>query len=694
MHHTATDGLGALNLVNTWSRIARGLPNPLPSTPPCLHRTLLRARSPPSILFDHLEYAPAPLSSSTPVRTTIHTSIFKLSKSHLSYLKTKAHSSTFEAVVAHVWRSACKARGLAAEDETRLHITADARTRIVPPLPTGYVGNAVLRVSTAAKAGELIDKRINFAAEKIHEATGRLTDEYIRSVLDYLEAQEPETRCLAKGPEVVGFEEEFIGVAEIFENMVFVANMSNLVLYFHSDMNYTIPQSSIMLTNFTGTSFLLTLLGGFIADSFLKRFWCIILFGTVELLGLLILTIQAFEPTLRPNPGEKPSNSQEAMLYIGLFVMALGVSGVKANLASHGADQLDRFNGHQITSFFNWFFFCLCTGGMFAVTVLVWIQVNKGWKLSLILCTIFLFLSIFIFALGLKYYRHKVPSGSPFTRIFKVLVLSVMNRKFPLDTEMHRGSSSNKFRFLDKAIVGGHVSIEQVEEARSFLRLLPIFGSTIMMNCCLAQLQTFSVQQGELMNTKLSNAFSIPTASLTVIPLSFMLISVPIFDHLSTSQTIRKITGMNFSVKPLKRIGVGLVLASVSMAVASLVEIKRRGASSNGGHEISVLWLGFQFLLLGVSDMFTLAGMLEFFYSEAPETMKSVCTSLSWCSTSMGFFLSSVLVSIVNKVSKEVGGVEWLSDSLDGSHLELFYALLAVLNFFNFLNYLFWAKWY
>ncbi|KAM0935812.1 putative proton-dependent oligopeptide transporter family, MFS transporter superfamily [Dioscorea sansibarensis] len=486
-------------------------------------------------------------------------------------------------------------------------------------------------------------------------------------------------------------------LTEILENAVLVANISNLVVYFHSNMNYTIPESSNMLTNFTGTCLLLTLFSGFIADSFLKRFWCIILFGILELLGLLILTIQAFEPSLRPNGGEKPSNPQEAMLYIGLYVMALGVSGVKANLASHGADQLDPvIHGQQIiTSFFNGFFFCLCTGGMLAVTILVWIQVNRGWKLSMILCTIFLFLAIFIFSLGFKYYRHKVPGGSPFTRIFKVLGLSFINRKHSQQSEESRGSNGKKFRFLEKAILAGeHASIEQVEEARSFLRLLPIFGSTIMMNCCLAQLQTFSVQQGHLMNTKLSNSFSIPPASLTAIPLSFMLLSVPIFHHLSTSQTITKLTGTNFSLKPLKRIGVGLVLASISMAVASLVEIKRRRAFSKGGHQISVLWLSFQYLLLGVSDMFTLAGMLEFFYSEAPETMKSVCTSLSWCSTSMGYFLSSILVSIVNKVSKSVGGVEWLAESLNAGHLEFFYALLALLNLLSFFNFLFWAKWY
>lgn len=195
------------------------------------------------------------------------------------------------------------------------------------------------------------------------------------------------------------------------------------------------------------------------------------------------------------------------------------------------------------------------------------------------------------------------------------------------------------------------------------------------------------------MDTKLANNYHIPPASLTSIPLIIMLISVPLYDSLS-SLTAKKVTGMNFVLKPLKRIGIGLILASASMIVAALVEVKRRNASENGT-QISVFWLGWQYLLVGVSDMFTLAGMLEFFYCEAPDTMRSMCTSLSWCSTSMGYFLSSVLVSIVNSASGRYGSKEWLGGkSLNQNRLELFYGLLGVLNFINFLNYIFWAKWY
>ncbi|KAK8526003.1 hypothetical protein V6N13_017074 [Hibiscus sabdariffa] len=38
-------------------------------------------------------------------------------------------------------------------------------------------------------------------------------------------------------------------------------------------------------------------------------------------------------------------------------------------------------------------------------------------------------------------------------------------------------------------------SVQQVEEVEIVLKILPIFGCTIVLNCCLAQLSTFSTEQ-------------------------------------------------------------------------------------------------------------------------------------------------------------------------------------------------------
>ncbi|KAM3731450.1 hypothetical protein ACB098_12G164200 [Castanea mollissima] len=479
----------------------------------------------------------------------------------------------------------------------------------------------------------------------------------------------------------------FVCVVEVLENLVFLSNASNFVVYFLMSMNYKPAEASNMVTNFMGTSFLLTIFGGFISDSFITRFKTFIFFCSIELLGLILLTVQAHEPHLHPAMGRRPSGSQTAILYAGLYAMAIGVGGVKATLPAHGADQLDHSNQRLISAFFNWFFFSLCTGGLISVTLMIWIEENLGWDWSFKISVIVLSVTLFIFTIGFSFYRYKLPGGSPLSRIFKVFTSTARNWKLS-PIERVNGQSHSKFKILDKALIDSTVTATEVEETKTFLGLLPIFATTILMNCCLAQLMTFTVQQGNIMNRTIHN-FKIPTQSLTVFPLIIMLASIPLYE-----QFVRIFGNQKAKMfQPLRRIGLGLALASGSMAVAAIVEVKRREAAENNVI-LSVFWLGWQYLLLGVSDMLTLGGMLEFFYSEAPDSMRSMSTALSWCSTSMGYFLSSVLVGIVNSVSGKYGQ-PWLGGkNLNQTRLDLFYTLLSILNILNLLAYIYCAKRY
>ncbi|KAL1194261.1 Protein NRT1/ PTR FAMILY 4.1 [Cardamine amara subsp. amara] len=276
-----------------------------------------------------------------------------------------------------------------------------------------------------------------------------------------------------------------------------------------------------------------------------------------------------------------------------------------------------------------------------------------------------------------------------------VLVSAARNRnRFVTDAEITPSHNStdksihyNKFKFLNKAKLNNKISSTQIEETRTFLALQPIFASTIIMNCCVAQLATFSVQQGMAMNKKISPSFEIPVASLNAIPLFCMVSSLALYElfgEMILSNNNERSSSFN-----LKRIGSGLAFSSVSMAVAAIVEIKRKHEAVHNNIKISVFWLEIQYVLLSFSDMLTLGGMLEFFYREAPASMRSIGTALGWCSTAMGFFLSSVLVDVINAVTG------WLrKEDINESRLELFYVVLCVLNTLNLFNYIFWAKRY
>lgn len=111
------------------------------------------------------------------------------------------------------------------------------------------------------------------------------------------------------------------------------------------------------------------------------------------------------------------------MLYAALYMVALGVGGIKGSLPPHGAEQFDEHTTHgrkHRSTFFNYYVFCLSCGALIAVTFVVWIEDNKGWQWGFGIATAAILISIAVFLLGSATYRIKIPTGSPLTTIFKV----------------------------------------------------------------------------------------------------------------------------------------------------------------------------------------------------------------------------------------------------------------------------------
>ncbi|PRQ16104.1 putative proton-dependent oligopeptide transporter family, major facilitator superfamily [Rosa chinensis] len=534
----------------------------------------------------------------------------------------------------------------------------------------------------------------------------------------------------------------FVLVVEILENLAYLANASNLVLYLSKFMHVSPSTSANIVTNFMGTAFLLALLGGFLADAFFTTYYIYLISSAIEFTGLLVLTIQAHLPSLKPptcasmstdNPCKEVNGGKTVMLFTGLYLVALGVGGIKGSLPPHGAEQFDETTPQgrkQRSSFFNYYVFCLSCGALVAVTFVVWIEDNKGWQWGFGIATATILLSIPLFLLGSPTYRTKVPAGSPITTMFKVLAAAMCNNfkarslstavtTVPSHTHESSEGETNRakekgsnqaltesLKFLNKAVTMKPVhpmlqcTAKQLEDVKIVLRILPILMSTIMLNCCLAQLSTFSVQQAATMNTSLGS-LKVPPASLPVFPVLFIMILAPLYNQVIVPFA-RKVTHTEMGITHLQRIGIGLMFSIVAMAVAALVEIKRKNVAAKHGLlnstrplPITFLWVAMQYLFLGSADLFTLAGMMEFFFTEAPLSMRSLATALSWASLAMGYYLSSVLVNIVNGITGAYRSRPWLvGTNLNMYHLERFYWLMCVLSGVNFLYYLLWASRY
>ncbi|KAK8502112.1 hypothetical protein V6N13_038619 [Hibiscus sabdariffa] len=189
--HTLGDGPSALHFINSWADTVRGIS---PAIAPFLDRTLLRARDPPMPKFHHVEYD-LPPSTSDDLKPSI-VSTFKLTADQLNTLKAKANVaganngvkySSFNILAAHIWRCVSKARDLSDDQVTKLQFPVDGRSRLVPPLPQGYLGNVIFLAAVRAPSGDLGTESFTDTVKRIHERLKMVNNEYLRSNIDYIE---------------------------------------------------------------------------------------------------------------------------------------------------------------------------------------------------------------------------------------------------------------------------------------------------------------------------------------------------------------------------------------------------------------------------------------------------------------------------------------------------------------------------
>ncbi|GMI93053.1 hydroxycinnamoyl-CoA shikimate/quinate hydroxycinnamoyl transferase [Hibiscus trionum] len=193
--HALGDGTTCFHLINSWADTARGLS---PAIAPFIDRTLLRARVPPMPKFHHVEYDPSP-----PLNTKVShdsddlkpsiVSTFKLTADQLNLLKAKAGAKSgteytiFNILAAHICRCACKARGLSDDQPVKMYFPVDGRSKLNPPLPPGFFGNAIFIAALVTQAGDLKTESFPDTVKRINEGLNRINDEYLRSALDYTE---------------------------------------------------------------------------------------------------------------------------------------------------------------------------------------------------------------------------------------------------------------------------------------------------------------------------------------------------------------------------------------------------------------------------------------------------------------------------------------------------------------------------
>eukprot|EP00252_Welwitschia_mirabilis_P026543 TRINITY_DN874_c0_g1_i1.p1 TRINITY_DN874_c0_g1~~TRINITY_DN874_c0_g1_i1.p1 ORF type:complete len:404 (-),score=30.59 TRINITY_DN874_c0_g1_i1:609-1820(-) len=385
----------------------------------------------------------------------------------------------------------------------------------------------------------------------------------------------------------------------------------------------------------------------------------------------------------------------------------------------------------QKASFFNWWYFGISIGTFLGVSVLMYVQDDIGWVPGFGIPALVMVLALFIFVCGTKFYRHKLPGGSPLSRICHVFVATYHKWNVNSSLEKHKAVSADesqssktetkrrngrgfRLRFLDKATVADELdgeyrsttrnwrlcTVEQVEEVKSVLCLFPIWVACLTFGIVFAQSATLFTKQGSTLDRKIGS-FEVPPAALQCFINISIFVLIPVYDRVFVPAA-RKLTGAERGISLLQRIGVGMFVSAMSMAVSALIEMKRIQTAREHGLidmpkstiPLSIFVLLPQYVLFGIADVFTMVGMQEFFYDQMPDKLKSLGIAIYLSILGIGSIASGVLISLVQRLSCRNNNGCWISDNLNQGHLNYFYWFLSALSAFNLCFYIIMANGY
>ncbi|CAK7349259.1 unnamed protein product [Dovyalis caffra] len=512
----------------------------------------------------------------------------------------------------------------------------------------------------------------------------------------------------------------------------------NLVLFLTRVLGQDNADAANNVSKWTGTVYIFSLLGAFLSDSYWGRYKTCAIFQAIFVTGLASLSLTSYLFLLKPRgcgdeqtPCGSHSTYQKAFFYFSIYLVALGNGGYQPNIATFGADQFDEGDaeeGYSKIAFFSYFYLALNLGSLFSNTILGYFEDHGMWALGFWASAGSALLALVLFLVGTPRYRHFTPQGNPLCRFCQVMVAAarkwkvqrVPNQDDLFELEGSKDSSKNGerriqhtqgFRFLDRAAIKDYTEdendiynpwrvcpVNQVEEVKCILRLLPIWLCTILYSVVFTQMASLFVEQGAAMKTTISK-FHIPPASMS----SFDILSVAAFIFIYRRVLDPFVAGIRKDPKgltELQRMGIGLVIAIIAMVSAGVVELlrlkyaKKECPNCESASSLSIFWQIPQYVLIGASEVFMYVGQLEFFNGQAPDGLKSFGSALCMTSISLGNYVSSLLVTIVMKVSTRDKMPGWIPGNLNKGHLDRFYFLLAALTTADLIVYIICAKWY
>ena len=209
------------------------------------------------------------------------------------------------------------------------------------------------------------------------------------------------------------------------------------------------------------------MIGGWVADTFLGRYNTIYGSSLLYVVGTIILAAATFDYGASYGLS---TGSKEAFLGISLLLISVGTGGIKANVSPLGADQIENEGPVIVQRFFDWFYWFIQVGSLFAYTIVAYVQQEVSFFYGFLITAVSIVCATILLLVGRKHYILHPPQGSVLGDTLRIIGGGLRDK-------LCCKKSPSLAHWLDgaKDSLGGKYSQEMVEGVKSVVRLLPIF---------------------------------------------------------------------------------------------------------------------------------------------------------------------------------------------------------------------------
>uniref|UniRef100_A0A452RHD2 Solute carrier family 15 member 1 n=1 Tax=Ursus americanus TaxID=9643 RepID=A0A452RHD2_URSAM len=353
----------------------------------------------------------------------------------------------------------------------------------------------------------------------------------------------------------------FIVVNEFCERFSYYGMRALLILYFTRFIGWDDNLSTAIYHTFVALCYLTPILGALIADSWLGKFKTIVSLSIVYTIGQAVTAVSSIHDLTDFDHDGTPDNLSVhiALSMTGLALIALGTGGIKPCVSAFGGDQFEEGQEKQRNRFFSIFYLAINAGSLLSTIITPMLRVQlcgihskqACYPLAFGVPAALMAVSLIVFVIGSGMYKKFQPQGNIMGKVVKCIGFAIKNRF------RHRSKAFPKREhWLDWAREKYNERlISQIKMVTRVMFLyipLPMFWALFDQQVLKAGLLELQPDQMQTVNAIL------------------IIIMVPIMDAV-VYPLIAK-CGFNFT--SLKKMTVGMFLASMAFVVAAIVQVE------------------------------------------------------------------------------------------------------------------------